>query len=227
MKITQEILDALECAINDSGSIYKFAKELGVSHSTVFFWKTGKTANINRQVWGSCLRKKLRPYLKNNNPGGVSGTVSMIRERKSSYGNRPRAYPVVGYNKLVFWDPNMKSISVFLQEYSLGNFFFNTVGSAGAFALRIEEDGINGIFIGGSTVLVESSRPPVSGELVIARCKDSSGAGFYTFNQEEDIYKLTPYGKKNAKAIQWDRKLTSAGLLDWIYPILEANIQYK
>lgn len=226
MKITQEILEALECAINDSGSIYKFAKELGVSHSTVFFWKTGKTTSINNQVWGSCLRKKLRPYL-SSKAGEPSGKGVLVRERKNSYGSRPKSYPVVSIRKLAFFDPNVISTAAFLQEYSLGSFFFNTVGTAGAFALRIEENGKNEIFTQGSTLLVESGRPPVSGELAVVKCKDASEASFYIFRQDDDTYKLIPYGKSDAEVVLWEKGASSAGLLDWIYPVLEANIKFK
>ena len=225
MKITQEILEALECAINDSGSIYKFAKELGVSHSTVFFWKTGKTTSINNQVWGSSVRKKLRPYL--NSKGASSGKGNQVRERKNSYGSRPRSYPVVGFRKLAFFDPNVISASAFVQEYSLGNFFFNTAGTPGAFALRIEENGKNEIFAEGSTLLVESGRPPADGELVVVKCKEITEPSFYMFRQEEDSYKLVPYGKSDAAVIRWEKKSSSSGLLDWIYPVLEANIKFK
>ena len=47
------------------------------------------------------------------------------------------------------------------------------------------------------------------------------------FRQEEDSYKLVPYGKSDAEVIRWEKKSSSSGLLDWIYPVLEANIKFK
>lgn len=228
MKITPEILDALDRAISDTGSIYKFAKALGVSHSTVFFWKTGRTASINRQSWKT-LRKILKPYLAQPSLSFEEvgeKTPLMIREERAPYGSKPSAYPLVAGRKLVFFDPMVRSAAAFVREHSFGQFYFNAVSGVTAFALRVDDTLSNEIFTRESTLLVESGRPPVSGELVIAKRRGIDEILFYTFLQEENAYRLVPYGKSHAEPLRWESSISSSGILDWIYPVLEANIPF-
>lgn len=230
MKITPEILNALERAINDSGSIYKLAKELGISHSTIFFWRTGRTTNINRQMWNSCLRKKLKPYLAAPAyPSEITEdkeSARFVREPRIVYGAKPSVYPVVYCRKLVHFDPRVRATASFVQEYSTGQFHFVALAGVTAFALRIDESVQNDILIQGSTLLVETGRPPVNGELVIVRGKGEDDISFYTFHAEETSYRLVPYGRKDKEEIRWDNTTSSTELLDWIYPVLEANIMF-
>lgn len=224
MKITDEILEALECAIRDSGSIYKLAKELGISHSTIFFWKTGKTSSINRQLWSSCLRKKLRPYLEKKDP---SDPEKCVCEKKIAYGNRPKSFPVIGFKKLAFFDPYIKSTSAFVQEHSLGQFFFSSVGSPLAFALRMEENGVNEVFTENSTLLVESGRPPQPGEIVVAKLKNETSAAFYIFKSDGAQYSLEPYYSRDTHPVCWESSISSSRILEWVFPVLEACLKFS
>ena len=229
MKITPEILDALDRAISDTGSIYKFAKALGVSHSTVFFWKTGRTSSINRQIWKN-LRKLLKPYFAQPalaSDAGEKLSTALIREERAPYGGKPGAYPMVNGRKLAFFDPLVRSAASFVQEHAFGQFYFNAVAGVTAFALRVDDSLANEIFRKESTLLVESGRPPVSGELVIAKCKGLEQVLFCTFLRDGDLYKLVPYGRNDLAPIQWDSASSSSGTLDWMYPVLEANIPFS
>lgn len=232
MKVTPEILAALELAINDSGSIYKLAKELGISHSTIFFWRSGRTVNINHKTWSGGLRKKLRPYLSSPNACGNEedneGTpgMNMVKEPRALYGERPKSFPLVTFRNLAFFDPNVRSTASFVQAYSLGNFYFVSGGGVTAFALRIDESINNDILKNGSTLLVECGRPPFNAELVLVKSKGAGLPQFYTFRQDESSYSLIPYGNKEEKLLRWDLAAPSSGILDWIYPVLEANIHF-
>ena len=232
MKITPEFLSALELAINDSGSIYKLAKELGISHSTIFFWRTGRTINIHHKTWAGGLRKKLKPSL-SNPPGAPSqdepeeeNGMNLVKEPRALYGERPRAYPLVTFRKLAYFDPNVRSTSSFVQAYSLGSFYFVSDSGITAFALRMDESVSNEIFKEGSTLLVECGRPPFDGELVLVKSKELPQAQLYTFKHEEDSYCLVPFGSKEATVLRWELTASSSTILDWIYPVLEANIHF-
>ena len=50
MKLNAEILDAIHRAVDYYGNTSQFAKEIGVAHSTVLFWLSGKTSNINGTI---------------------------------------------------------------------------------------------------------------------------------------------------------------------------------
>lgn len=231
MNITPEILTALERAINDAGSIYKLAKELNISHSTIFFWRTGKTSKINGKTWNNGLRKKLRPYLSvpaehTDDEENSSGTVLRVREPRAPYGDKTRSYPLVPYRKLAFFDPNIKSTSVFVQDHASGYFPFMSVAGVTAFALRMDDTLPNEIFTTESTLLIECCRPPLNGEIVLARCKGQKDPRIYRFIQEEEKYRLIPYGCSMYEELQWDDSISSSEILAWIYPVIEANIQY-
>ena len=63
MKITPEIMQALEKAIDHHGNVSQFAKHVGLAHSTILFWKSGKTTSISGNVWANKLRPALIPFI--------------------------------------------------------------------------------------------------------------------------------------------------------------------
>lgn len=64
-KITKEIHSALEDLIRDSDSALAVAKKIGVGHSTVGKWRSGKIQKINNITWQN-LYPLLTPYLSDN-----------------------------------------------------------------------------------------------------------------------------------------------------------------
>lgn len=70
MKITTEIVRALERAIEHYGNVSQFAKSVGLAHSTILFWQSGKTTSISGNVWANKLRPALLPFMapKSNAP---------------------------------------------------------------------------------------------------------------------------------------------------------------
>jgi len=63
MTITEDIKKAIKRAIDQHGNVTQFAKSLGLAHSTVLFWLSGKTATISGLVWAQKLRPALVPYM--------------------------------------------------------------------------------------------------------------------------------------------------------------------
>jgi len=61
-KITKEVHAALENLIRDSDSAFAVAKKIGVGHSTVGKWRSGKIQKINNITWQN-LYPLLAPYL--------------------------------------------------------------------------------------------------------------------------------------------------------------------
>ena len=63
MKITPSIIDAINKAIVYYGNVSQVAKNMGVAHSTVLFWISGKTENISGHLWISKIRPVLAPFM--------------------------------------------------------------------------------------------------------------------------------------------------------------------
>ena len=64
MDITDDIKEALEAAVEQSGSAVQFAEGIGISHTTVARWISGETKSINQRIWESTVHPVLLPYLK-------------------------------------------------------------------------------------------------------------------------------------------------------------------
>ncbi len=63
MTITPEIKAAILKAIDLHGNVTQFAKHLGIAHSTVLFWLSGKTTIVSGRLWAQKLRPALAPWL--------------------------------------------------------------------------------------------------------------------------------------------------------------------
>lgn len=63
MKITPSIAAAIRRAIDYYGNPSQLANRIGVAHSTVFFWISGKTSSISGKLWQSKIRPVLAPFM--------------------------------------------------------------------------------------------------------------------------------------------------------------------
>ncbi len=63
MKITPSVIDAINKATNYYGNVSQLAKNMGVAHSTVLFWLSGKTSNISGHLWMTKIRPVLAPFM--------------------------------------------------------------------------------------------------------------------------------------------------------------------
>jgi len=63
MKLTASLRKAIQLAINSCGNISRFSQMIGVEHTTVGLWMSGKTTSISGKVWQSKLLPVLSPFL--------------------------------------------------------------------------------------------------------------------------------------------------------------------
>ena len=73
MKITPSIAAAIRWAIDYYGNPSQLANRIGVAHSTVFFWVSGKTSSISGKLWQSKIRPVLAPFMEQ--PHGNAGVM--------------------------------------------------------------------------------------------------------------------------------------------------------
>ncbi len=85
MKITPEVLDAVSRAAEHYGNVSQLAKTMGVAHSTILFWQSGKTTHISGKLWATKIKHILQPFF-------TSGPQMMIHEPATgvyNVGRRP------------------------------------------------------------------------------------------------------------------------------------------
>ena len=78
MEITPEIMKLIKQSIDRHGNLTQFAQSIGVRHSTVVFWLSGKTKSINGGVWAKQVRPEIMPGLKLADLGTNPPTIKDI-----------------------------------------------------------------------------------------------------------------------------------------------------
>ena len=76
MVITESIQKAIQSAIDKCGSLLSFSRSVGVSHTTVAYWLSGRTRKSNSTVWDN-LHPLIQEFLE---PG--SGESAIRPNRK-------------------------------------------------------------------------------------------------------------------------------------------------
>ena len=103
MKVTPEILKALNRAKDYYGNTTQLAKHLGIAHSTILFWFSGKTKNISGQLWCRLLKEELVPFMAD------SGGKRKEQGRKAVY--------CVTCTQFMQFDPTMESPCRFAEKH--------------------------------------------------------------------------------------------------------------
>ncbi len=103
MKVTPEILKALNRAKDYYGNTTQLAKHLGIAHSTILFWFSGKTKNISGQLWCRLLKEELAPFMADSD------------EKRKEQG-RKEVY-CVPCTQFMQFDPTMESPCHFAESH--------------------------------------------------------------------------------------------------------------
>ena len=157
MKVTPEILAAIDNAIDHYGNITQFAKHLGIAHSTILFWKNGKTGNISGQLWINKLRHELKPFM-HGNP--YDRSRYMLREESAPYAVEQPAKvnkaPLATFSQIADFDPTIESPFTYATNLGGKSVLFARDVKPGYFALELDETAKCGDFPAGSVLLVAS-----------------------------------------------------------------------
>lgn len=147
MKLTPELLSALQCAIEHYGNTSQFAKHLGIAHSTILFWKNGKTGNISGQLWINKLRHELKPFM-HGNP--YDRPRYMLREESAPYAVEQPAKvnkaPLATFSQIADFDPTIESPFTYATNLGGKSVLFARDVKPGYFALELDETAKCGIF---------------------------------------------------------------------------------
>jgi SOS-response transcriptional repressor LexA len=143
--IDEGIRRALKAAARDCGSVLGLSRRLGVSHSTVLFWSSGKTKSIDGDVW----RYKVAPLLK-------SYIGPLAEEGRLGVASAPAMHevPVIGLAQAAGFDPALEPFEAYARGCGEETAFFATEPKDGYFALKIEGRSMEPEFPDGTLILV-------------------------------------------------------------------------
>ena len=221
MKVTPEILAAIDGAIEHYGNITQFAKHLGIAHSTILFWKNGKTGNISGQLWINKLRHELKPFMH----GASDRSRFAVREDSMPYVSdqvRANQAPLATFSQIADFDPTIESPYTFASNLGGKSVVFAREVKPGYFALELDETAKCGDFPIGTLLLVASGEYARNGDTVVAKLRDSGEIVIRHFIREENLVKLAAVNG-GGKTYEWDAKENSSCIV-WMYPVVEINL---
>ena len=240
MNLTPEIKEAIKKAIDLHGNVTQFAKHLGIAHSTVLFWLSGKTTQVSGRLWAQKLRPSLLPFLGAtafaDRP--LNKTFFQAREDVASYGGASSApiaeataaselheATVISFAQAASFDPAIEPIDCYAKDCGDETAIFANEVKPGYFAIKVEGDSMCPDFPPGSVLLVAGGEYPQRGDTVVAKIRSNGQVVVKTYQRKDNIIRLESINS-SGKNFEWDCK-DNPGFLDWMYPVLEANIDLR
>lgn len=214
MKITPEILEAVNRACDYYGNQLSFAKKMNIAHSTVLFWKTGKTKSISGKLWISKVRSALKQFMSESSeaetktpPGGIQENHRVPQASAADFQN---------------FDPSLESPVTFAGR-SKETACFGTVCNDSYCSVRLDDSMGEDSFLNGCSLLLASGEYAKSGDAVLVKLIPSQQIIFGHYFREENQVKIVPIHPKQKKSYQWDLDANASHVF-WMYPVLEMNM---
>ena len=233
MVITETIRQAINTAIQQSGSALSFARSVGVSHTTVAYWLQGRTHKINSTIWNN-LFPLIEGYLGDTGTGPgpsyrypaltSSQPKYVLRERPaaSSFYDAPRenlnSAPLFYFSDLADYDPAFDSLEWLTQERTRGQAKFTLTVVPNMFAVEVDAKRA-GFFPAGTKVLLQNVAPD-DGEVVLVKLREKNRFLFARYGRNAGTVTLTPL-QKGVKKLTLSRE-EFHGVCSWIATVREA-----
>lgn len=252
MLVTPTIKDALKKAANYYGNPATLAKAIGVAHSTVFFWLSGKTESVSGKVWTNKVLPVIAPFMTpeqrrqvglnepySKQPNGPR--VDMLREFSTEVkyvaqdGRRAqnicamkpvsgKPYALIPFGVLANLDTSILPLSTFICRERIGETRFSLERRRGFFGVRTESKETSG-FEPRTELLLSSCDLPQEGDLVVVRFRDDGAVVVGNYHRENEW--ITVSSILNPEDVRtWDCK-KNLGYMLWCYPVFEAKRSYR
>lgn len=228
MNVTQDVKNALQRTIDAYGNVSQFAKAVGVAHSTVLFWLSGKSPNINGRVWMKKIRPALLPFLTPEEERLLAPDYKVLHEPQTLYSLRspfappvPKtsAVPLLSLDQIASLDVSIEPIAEFIARCKDSRSCrFSTEAKPSYFALPYEIPGLPVAL----NALIGGGDYPSSGDFVLAKIRENGSIVTGRFLRDDEKISLVPEFGSGSAAITWDLR-TTPGYLCWIFPILELS----
>lgn len=230
--IDEGIKNALNLAGRDYGSILSLSRKIGVSHSTVIFWKSGKTKAIDGDVWRYKVYPVLRPYL---SPClDSSFEISSVKtepvlaahdSQELTAASTLYSVPVISFAQATGFDPVMEPFEIYAKSMADEEVLFATRPGKGYFALKVEGQSMEPEFPHGTLVLVAGGEFVQNGDICVARLRSNGQVIIKEFNKSANICQLNSLNPEGA-SFSWDC-VNERGFIEWMHPVIEAKISLR
>ena len=229
MVITEAIQNAIRAAISKCGSSLSFSRSVGVSHTTVAYWLSGRTRKINSTVWDNLL-PVIREFME---PGGdksatypcepeaAGNPAYILRENYAGRYSVPQncSAPLLQLDDLKDFDPQIDSIEEIIRKKSRHVVKFTSPVQAGFFAVEIDKKR-SGFFPAGTRLLLRGLDAPHDGDTVLVKFRNKKDFVFAVYSRNDDEVVLTPLQDGTT-----EQKISRAdfhNICCWIVPVREA-----
>ena len=140
--IDHVIRSSLSEAVDRAGGVLAFSRRIGVAHSTVLFWLTGKTRRINSDLWRGRVYPEIESYLAENLR---EVDLGVVREKYADsldgvFGEKQvLSVPVVREADMMNYDPVMESVRGFAEKFACEKAMFLCNARKRCFAVKLED----------------------------------------------------------------------------------------
>lgn len=229
MVITESIQKAIQSAIEKCGSLLSFSRSVGVSHTTVAYWLSGRTRKINSTVWDNLL-PMIREFMEQEpgesfsyprEPAAARNPAYLLHEKYTGrYGAAQSSpAPLLQLEDLKDYDPQIDSIEEIIRKKSKRVVPFTSPVQAGFFAVEVDKKR-SGFFPAGTRLLLRGLDAPGDGDTVLVKLRGKKEYLFAVYTRKNDEVVLTPL-QNTAE----ERRIPRADFHNvccWIVPIREA-----
>ena len=229
MKLNPEILEAIRKAVDYYGNTSQFAKKIGVAHSTVLFWLSGKTTNINGTIWEKRVRRVLRDFLnpKNASPEPPHYTLQDSRSPfdsglESAENFSLRAIPAIDFSRMCDFDLTMQSPVTFIKKFGLEMIPFANRCSNCSFGLILDKAEYWPSLPLGTRLLISGCDYAGNGDIVVGKLREPAELFCCRFFRTEKHTRLEPLNPKRP-VMEWPNS-ENAEKMFWIFPVKEISI---
>ncbi|MBQ9335713.1 MAG: S24 family peptidase [Lentisphaeria bacterium] len=220
MKLTPEILEALSRAIDHYGNTAQFAKKIGVAHSTVLFWMSGKTRNISGSVWDSKVRRLLRPFMPVTIRDPRRPYLPPAPSEQGRVEEAPAAplrLPSIGFSLMDKVDTTLQSPVTFARSRGTEETLLGEIAADSDFLLVLDRPDFCPELPLGSLLLVSCGNYAQDGDIVIVRTRHPAELFLCRCTRTDDRIRLTPLNPK-FPAMEWQNQ-ENAEKVFWIFPV--------
>lgn len=227
VKVTPDILDAIRRAIEYYGNISTLAKMMGVAHSTIIFWRTGRTSNMSGRLWVSRIRPFLEPFFSpamttvSDTVGQYTPQFHVVQPYKEVKKVERHQVNAISVSALNTYDPALESAPGFVRARSTEKHSFYHECHRSAFALKIDSL-FTDVFPANSYVLAYPDGLQ-NGCLVICKLQGSNEILARKYSKEGNVITLSVLPGGSGENIQWNCE-DEIGRLAWCFPLVELNI---
>ena len=228
MVITESIQKAIQSAIDKCGSLLSFSRSVGVSHTTVAYWLSGRTRKINSTVWDN-LHPLIQEFLEPGSgesaypsePKAVGSPAYVLHEKHAGrYGTSQNVpAPLLQLDDLKDFDPQIDSIEEIIRKKSKRVVSFTSPVQAGFFAVEVDKKR-SGFFPAGTRLLLRGLDAPCDGDTVLVKLRGKKDYLFAVYNRKNDEVVLTPL--QNTAEERRIPRSDFHNICSWIVPIREA-----